>query len=75
MLSILAASVFLPFLPMVPIQLLILNMIYDISCLALPFDNVDEDYLKIPRRWEAASIKKFMLIIGPTSSILILLPI
>ena len=69
MLSILAASVFLPFLPMVPIQLLILNMIYDISCLALPFDNVDEDYLKIPRQWEASSIKKFMLIIGPTSSI------
>jgi len=69
MLSILAASVFLPFLPMVPIQILILNMIYDISCLALPFDNVDDDYLKIPRHWEATSIKKFMLIIGPTSSI------
>jgi Mg2+-importing ATPase len=69
MLSILASSVFLPFLPMVPVQLLILNMIYDISCLAIPFDNVDEDYLKVPRKWEAASIEKFMLLIGPTSSI------
>jgi len=69
MLSILAASVFLPFLPMVPVQILILNMIYDISCLALPFDNVDADYLKVPRRWNADSIGKFMLRIGPTSSV------
>ena len=69
MLSILAASVFLPFLPMVPVQLLILNMIYDISCLALPFDHVDADYLKVPRKWDADSIGKFMLRIGPTSSV------
>lgn len=69
MLSILAASVFLPFLPMVPVQILILNMIYDISCLALPFDNVDADYLKVPRKWNADSIGKFMLCIGPTSSV------
>ena len=69
MFSILAASIFLPFLPMMPVQLLILNMIYDISCLALPFDNVDEDYLKIPRKWNADSIGQFMLRIGPTSSI------
>ncbi len=69
MFSILAASIFLPFLPMMPVQLLILNLIYDISCLALPFDNVDEDYLKVPRKWDANSIGKFMLRIGPTSSI------
>jgi len=69
MFSILAASVFLPFLPMLPVQLLILNMIYDISCLALPFDNVDSDYLRIPRKWNADSIGKFMLRIGPTSSV------
>ena len=69
MLSILAASVFLPFLPMVPVQILILNMIYDISCLALPFDHVDADYLKIPRKWNADSIGQFMLRIGPTSSV------
>ncbi|HNX16610.1 MAG TPA: magnesium-translocating P-type ATPase [Bacilli bacterium] len=69
MLSILLASVFLPFLPMLPLQILILNLIYDISCLGLPFDNVDEDYLKSPRKWEAASITKFMLWIGPVSSI------
>ena len=69
MLSILTASVFLPFLPMVPVQILILNMIYDISCLALPFDNVDADYLKVPRKWNADSIGQFMLRIGPTSSV------
>ncbi|NCA97368.1 MAG: magnesium-translocating P-type ATPase, partial [Bacteroidia bacterium] len=69
MLSILLASVFLPFLPMVPLQILILNLIYDISCLSMPFDNVDEEYLKLPRKWDATSISKFMLWIGPTSSI------
>jgi Mg2+-importing ATPase len=69
MLSILAASIFLPFLPMSPLQILILNMIYDISCLALPFDKVDEDYLKIPRKWEAKSISRFMLWFGPLSSL------
>ncbi len=69
MFSILAASIFLPFLPMVPVQLLILNMIYDISCLALPFDHVDAEYLKVPRKWDAGSVGKFMLCIGPTSSV------
>ena len=69
MLSILVASVFLPFLPMLPLQILVLNLIYDISCLALPFDNVDEDYLKKPRRWEAVSISRFMLCFGPISSL------
>jgi P-type Mg2+ transporter len=69
MFSVLAASIFLPFLPMMPIQLLMLNLIYDISCIAIPWDNVDEDYLKAPRKWDAGSISKFMIWIGPTSSV------
>ncbi|MEG2192301.1 MAG: magnesium-translocating P-type ATPase, partial [Oscillospiraceae bacterium] len=69
MLSVLSASAFLPFLPMMPIQILALNLIYDISCLTIPWDNVDLDYLKKPRRWDASSISKFMLWIGPTSSV------
>ena len=69
MLSVLAASAFLPFLPMLPIQILVLNLIYDISCITIPWDNVDSDYLKKPRKWDASSITKFMLWIGPTSSV------
>lgn len=69
MFSVLAASAFLPFLPMMPIQILFLNLIYDISCTAMPWDNIDEDFLKIPRKWDASSIGKFMLWIGPTSSV------
>ncbi|MDR0293017.1 MAG: magnesium-translocating P-type ATPase [Oscillospiraceae bacterium] len=69
MLSVLAASAFLPFLPMLPIQILVLNLIYDISCITIPWDNVDMDYLKKPRAWDASSITKFMLWIGPISSI------
>ena len=68
MFSVLVASIFLPFLPMLPIQLLILNLIYDISCITIPWDNV-EDYLKLPRKWDASSISKFMFWIGPTSSV------
>lgn len=69
MFSVLVASIFLPFLSMLPIQLLILNLIYDISCITIPWDNVDEDYLKLPRKWDASSISKFMFWIGPTSSV------
>ncbi|SJZ83492.1 magnesium-translocating P-type ATPase [Anaerorhabdus furcosa] len=69
MFSVLAASVFLPFLPMMPLQILILNLIYDISCTAIPWDNVDEEYLKEPRQWDAKGISKFMVYFGPTSSI------
>jgi Mg2+-importing ATPase len=65
----LAAAAFLPFLPMLPLQLLILNLIYDLSCIAIPFDNVDESYLRKPRKWDASSLGKFMLWIGPTSSV------
>ena len=69
MFSVLAASALLPFLPMMSIQLILLNLIYDCSCLAIPWDNVDEDFLRVPRKWDASSIGKFMLWIGPTSSI------
>ena len=69
MFSVLAASAFLPFLPMLPIQLLLLNLVYDISCLAMPWDNVDKEFLAVPRKWDASSIGKFMVWIGPTSSV------
>lgn len=69
MLSVLVASAFLPFLPMLPIQILVLNLIYDISQIVIPWDNMDEDYLKTPRKWDASSIARFMVIFGPTSSI------
>lgn len=69
MFSVVAASVFLPFLPMLPIQILVLNLIYDISCISIPWDNMDKEYLKVPRKWDASSIGKFMLWIGPTSSV------
>ncbi|NEW62208.1 magnesium-translocating P-type ATPase [Granulicatella sp. zg-ZJ] len=67
--SLLFASVFLPFLPMAPIHLIVLNLIYDLSCIALPFDNVDTSFLKQPHTWSAKSITKFMAWIGPVSSI------
>ena len=67
--SLLFASLFLPFLPMAPVHLIVLNLIYDLSCVALPFDHVDEDFLKEPRAWTAKSITRFMSWLGPTSSI------
>jgi Mg2+-importing ATPase len=69
MFSILAASAFLPFLPMMPIQILMLSLIYNISCVSMPWDNVDADYLMIPRKWDPSSIGKFMIWLGPTSSV------
>ena len=69
MFSVLVASAFLPFLPMLPIQILVLNLIYDISCIAIPWDNVDIDFLRRPRKWDATSMSHFMLWIGPTSSV------
>jgi len=69
MFSVLVASAFLPFLPMLPIQILLLNLIYDSSCTSLPWDNVDSDFLAKPRKWDASSIGKFMFWIGPTSSV------
>ncbi|WP_244111970.1 magnesium-translocating P-type ATPase [Burkholderia diffusa] len=69
MFSVLGASIFLPFLPMAPIQVLTNNLLYDFSQTTIPTDNVDADYLKVPRRWDIGNILKFMLFIGPISSI------
>lgn len=69
MFSVLAASAFLPFLPLAPLQILVLNLIYDISCTAMPWDNVDEGFLKQPRTWDATSISRFMIWFGPSSSV------
>ncbi|WP_303236719.1 magnesium-translocating P-type ATPase [uncultured Bilophila sp.] len=69
MFSVLAASAFLPFLPLAPLQVLVLNLIYDISCTAIPWDNVDGAFLKRPKAWNASSISRFMLWFGPASSV------
>lgn len=69
MFSVLVASTFLPFLPMLPLQILFLNLIYDISCVSIPWDHMDREYLDEPKRWEASSIGKFMIWLGPTSSV------
>ncbi|WP_449426724.1 magnesium-translocating P-type ATPase [Rhodanobacter umsongensis] len=68
-LSMLIASAFLPFLPMLPLQILVLNLLYDISQLSIPFDRMDEDYLRKPRKWDAGDIGRFMVWIGPASSV------
>lgn len=67
--SMLIAAAFLPFLPMTAIQILVLNLIYDVSSAALPWDNVDEEYLRLPRTWETSSISHFMIWMGPISSV------
>jgi P-type Mg2+ transporter len=69
MFSVLGASLFLPFLPMAPIQVLTNNLLYDFSQTTIPTDNVDEDYVASPRRWDINKIFKFMVFIGPISSI------
>jgi Mg2+-importing ATPase len=67
--SVLVASAFLPFLPMLPLQILVQNLLYDISQLSIPFDRMDEEYLSKPRRWDAGDIGRFMVWVGPVSSI------
>ncbi len=67
--SVLIASAFIPFLPMLPIHLLVQNLLYDISQIAIPFDNVDAELVKAPQRWNANEIGRFMLCFGPISSI------
>jgi Mg2+-importing ATPase len=67
--SVLVASAFLPFLPMLPLQILVQNLLYDISQLSIPFDRMDEEYLSRPRKWDAGDIGRFMVWIGPVSSI------
>ena len=69
MFSVLAASALLPFLPMMSLHLILLNLIYDLSCTAIPWDNVDEEFIAKPRQWDASSVGNFMIWIGPTSSI------
>lgn len=69
MFSVLAASAFLPFLPMLSIHLLIQNLLYDISQTTIPFDRMDPEYLRKPRKWDASDLSRFMICIGPISSI------
>jgi P-type Mg2+ transporter len=69
MFSMLGASALLPFLPMMPIQILINNLLYDISQISIPWDTMDAEYITTPRKWDAAGIGKFMFYVGPISSI------
>jgi P-type Mg2+ transporter len=67
--SVLVASIFLPFPPMLPLHLLIQNVLYDISQLSIPWDHVDKEYVQRPRKWNPKSIALFMIYLGPVSSI------
>ncbi len=67
--SVLVASAFIPFLPMLPMHLLVQNLLYDISQIAIPFDNVDDEMLATPQRWQPGEVGRFMLFFGPISSI------
>lgn len=69
MFSVMFASAFLPFLPMMPIHLLIQNLLYDISQTTIPFDRMDPEFLRKPRKWDESDLKRFMIYIGPISSI------
>jgi len=67
--SVLVASAFIPFLPMLPMHLLVQNLLYDISQIAIPFDHVDEEMLAKPQRWQPGDVGRFMVFFGPISSI------
>ncbi len=67
--SVLVASIFIPFPPMLPLHLLVQNLLYDISQISLPWDTVDEEYITRPQKWNPASITRFTLYVGPVSSI------
>jgi Mg2+-importing ATPase len=69
MFSMLGASAFLPFLPMLPVQILVQNLLYDISQVSIPWDRMDADFIEKPKKWDASGIAKFMIYIGPVSSI------
>ena len=69
MFSVLGASIFLPFLPMLPIQVLSNNLLYDFSQTAIPTDEVDREWLERPRKWAISELRRFILFIGPISSI------
>jgi len=69
MISVMAASIFLPFLPMLPVHILTQNLLCDFSQIGIPFDRVDKEYLHAPRRWETKGIQRFMVLMGPLSSV------
>jgi Mg2+-importing ATPase len=69
MFSMAGAALFLPFLPMRPVQILLNNFLYDVSEVPIPMDSVDEDFIRRPRRWDMAFIRNFMLAVGPVSSL------
>ncbi len=69
MFSMAGAALFLPFLPMLPTQILLNNLLYDLAQITIPTDNVDEEYMRRPQRWNIGFLRRFMLIIGPISSI------
>ncbi len=69
MFSMLGASAFMPFLPMLPVQILVQNLLYDISQTSIPWDSMDKDFLTEPKKWDAGGISRFMIFIGPISSI------
>ena len=68
--SIFIASIFLPFLPLLPIQMLIQDFLYDFSQIAIPYDNVDEEFLRKPKKWNTKGLGTFMNVMGPVSSII-----
>ncbi len=68
-LSVLVASIWLPYLPMSPIQILVQDLLYDISQIAIPWDNIDPEFLMVSHRWSLKSVLYFMLFVGPWSSI------
>ncbi len=69
MFSVLGGSLFLPFLPMLPIQVLANNLLYDVSQIGIPTDRVDEEFTRVPRKWNIGNIRRFMTIVGPISSL------
>ena len=65
MFRVIGGSIFLPFLPMAPLQVLVNNLLYDFSQTTIPTDDVDQEYLKVPRRWDIGNLLRFMIFIGP----------
>ena len=67
--SVLVASIFLPFLPMIPIQMLLQNLVYDFTQIAIPWDNVDAEFMRKPKKWDTRGLSRFMNVLGPVSSV------
>ena len=68
--SIVISSIFLPFLPLLPIQMLIQDFLYDISQVAIPYDDVDKEFLEKPKKWDTSGLGRFMKVMGITSSVI-----